>query len=50
LSGWFDVRKRLSGWKLLFDTIHKDNVLGWVLVSCRLDVTDCMWIYTSERE
>jgi hypothetical protein len=49
LSGWFDVRKRLSGWKLLFDTIYEDDVFCWVLVSSWIDGSDSLSIDTGKR-
>ena len=43
LPGRFDVRKRLSGRKLLHDTVYKDGVFGGVLVSGRFDVSNGMF-------
>jgi hypothetical protein len=49
LPGRFDVRKRLSGRKLLHDTVYKDDVLGRLLVPSRVDVTDSLSIDTGKR-
>jgi hypothetical protein len=48
LPGRFDVRKRLSGRKLLHDTVYKDGVFGGVLVPGRFDVTDSLSIDTGK--